>query len=117
MRTVRFGTDPRSVAYRAGCLLLVAAGVSFREGGFPPSARKDSFCLLTPALMLPSPALSGQDARGDRGGRFCIFRADEGFESYCNHTQLTHMLSFLDLTYELTLKSADQTGKDVLPES
>lgn len=46
-----------------------------------------------------------------------FFRADKGFETYCKHTKLMYMVSFLDLTYELTVKSSDQTGKNVLPKS
>lgn len=67
--------------------------------------------------MLPDFALFGQDSQADHGNWFCIFRADEDFEIYHNHTKLMYMISFLDLTYELTLKSSDQTGKNSLPRS
>lgn len=69
---------------------------------------------MVSAVLTPAP---NAGAWVDRGSRFCIFRADEGFETYHNHPEVTHVLSFLDLTYELTLKSSDQTGEDLLPES
>lgn len=62
-------------------------------------------------LMLPNPALSGRDLQANCGNWVCIFSAEECF------TKLTYTVSFLDLTYELTLKSSDQTGKNFLPKS
>ncbi|NIG61178.1 coiled-coil domain-containing protein [Pontoporia blainvillei] len=41
----------------------------------------------------------------------CVFsELMKALKLYCDHTKLTHMISFVDLTYELTLKSSDQTG-------
>lgn len=64
-----------------------------------------------------APHAARQDLLANCGTQFYIFRADEIFEIYDNHTKLMYMISFLDLTYELILKSSEQTGKNSLPKS
>lgn len=77
---MHFGTDHQSVTYRASCLLTMDAGVCLREGRVSLSPTKDSghgwflpFARLP--LILPNPALSGQNSQADHGNQFCIFQS------------------------------------------